>query len=61
MLNSVSWDNICAEIGKYHDLVNEMSFRKQIHHLQISKSKYDPHMNQPTYQDEVNQLPPAIT
>lgn len=28
LLNSVSWEDICKRLTAYHDLVNEMSFRK---------------------------------
>lgn len=42
MLYTVSWEKICRDITAYHDLVNEMSFRKQIYHMQISRSHYNP-------------------
>jgi ribonucleotide monophosphatase NagD (HAD superfamily) len=51
LLNSVSWENICKQLTAYHDLVNEMSFRKHIYHLQISKSNYNPTINQYNYEE----------
>lgn len=49
MLATVSWEKICQDITAYHDLVNEMSFRKQIYHMHISRSNYNPTM--PTLQN----------
>lgn len=48
MLATVSWENICQDLSAYHNLVNEMSFRKQILHMHISRSNYNPIM--PTLQ-----------
>lgn len=42
MLATVSWDKICQDLTAYHNLVNEMSFRKQIYHMHISRSNYNP-------------------
>lgn len=53
LMNSMSWEDIVKEQTAYHDLVHEMSFRKQIYHLQISKSNYNPTMTQFNFEEIV--------